>query len=530
MKNNMRLSFKLSHTSYSIIFTTLLYVISNALNMDKIVKWFHLGNGIDYAALIAYLLFGLCVFIIFFMLLAHRWIIKPLSIILIISSAAATYFIAKYNVAIDRTMIMNLVYTDSSEVSSLLSVQMLPYVLFLMVLPIYLVLKVEITFERPAKYLFSSLKIILLSFVIGASAVYAEFDSIHRAANLSRKYIVHSLVPVNVIRSSISAISHTIEPYFKRHKKPVEFTARVTSPDDLVVVLAIGETSRQKSFSLYGYEKNTNPALSKYKDLHLLNGIASIGTTLYALPEILEKNGVKLPAVTSKAGVDTACYVNYSLYDNCTVPGEVVAKDCGHNGSCYDEDVVPLLAKSLKSYQSGYKFVVLHMGGGSHGPTYSDRYPPEFQKFQPMCFEADVVNQCTPEQLYNSYDNTILYVDYVLDKVIRTLDKSGVPYVLIYLSDHGESLLEEGRVFHGMPPGIPLPPEQAQIPLIVKSSVPISIIKKAEYKQQDVFDTVLDLFSIDSNIDDKKDSFIKKSDNSSATIAKDKTGKGNNKN
>ena len=80
------------------------------------------------------------------------------------------------------------------------------------------------------------------------------------------------------------------------------------------------------------------------------------------------------------------------------------------------------------------------------------------------------------------------------------LDRSGVPYVFIYLSDHGESLMEGGVVFHGGPPGLALPAEQAQIPLIVKSSVPISIVGRREYRQPDLYDTVLDLFSIQSAI------------------------------
>jgi lipid A ethanolaminephosphotransferase len=154
---------------------------------------------------------------------------------------------------------------------------------------------------------------------------------------------------------------------------------------------------------------------------------------------------------------------------------------------------------------------VLHFGGGSHGPIYSDRYPPEYRQFQPMCTDADVANKCSIEQLYNSYDNTILYVDHVVAQAIRTLDSSKVPYVFIYLSDHGESLLEDGLLFHGMPPGMSLPAEQAQIPLIVKSSIPISIVRRPQYQQGDVFDTVLDLFSIQSKTFDKAGSFIKKS-------------------
>src|SRR6185312_9539700 len=93
---------------------------------------------------------------------------------------------------------------------------------------------------------------------------------------------------------------------------------------------------------------------------------------------------------------------------------------------------------------------------------------------------------------------------------IQTLDRSGVPYVFIYLSDHGESLLENGFMFHGLPPGVSLPPEQAQVPLIVKSSIPISIVGRTEYQQPDVFDSILDLFSIQSTFD-KTGSFIKKS-------------------
>jgi hypothetical protein len=223
-----------------------------------------------------------------------------------------------------------------------------------------------------------------------------------------------------------------------------------------------------------------------------------------------EQSGIKLTTIVSRAGIPTSCYVNYTLYDNCELPGETPVSNCGHGGKCYDEDVVPLLKSNVGTYALGYRFIVLHLGGGSHGPKYVDRYPPEFQQFEPMCTDADVINKCSLEQLYNAYDNSILYVDHVLGQVIQTLDQSGVPYVFVYLSDHGESLMEGGVMFHGGPPGMALPAEQAQIPLIVKSSVPISIVERAEYRQPDVYDTVLDLFSIQSATFDRAGSFIKK--------------------
>jgi hypothetical protein len=81
--------------------------------------------------------------------------------------------------------------------------------------------------------------------------------------------------------------------------------------------------------------------------------------------------------------------------------------------------------------------------------------------------------------------------------------------------------MEDGVMFHGMPPGIELPTEQSQIPLIVKSSVPISIARRAEYRQPDVFDTVLDLFSIETTRFDKAGSFIKRPGDSPRTMISD---------
>jgi len=65
-------------------------------------------------------------------------------------------------------------------------------------------------------------------------------------------------------------------------------------------------------------------------------------------------------------------------------------------------------------------------------------------------------------------------------------------------------------MFHGVPPGMPLPPEQAQIPLLVKSSVPVSIVPRREYQQPDVFDSVLDLFTIQAADFDRAGSFIER--------------------
>lgn len=504
-----RFRYQISHIRFSIGYSVLLFVVCNALNLERISKWFRQGEGVDYSALAAFLLAGLCLSTICFVLVAHRWTIKPFAILLTILSASGTYFISKYGVAIDSSMMQNAAHTDPMEVGQLLTLQMIPYVIFLVVVPVLLILAARISFAPSGRYLFGSLKLIGVALCITLASLFAEYNSILRAGNISNKFIVYSLVPINVISGSINAAAKSLRPYFRKSEKDVVVAARVMKPGNLVVVLAVGESSRRQNFSVYGYARNhTNPELEKLDGLHFLDALATRASTLYALPKILVKNDIKLATIVSRAGIPTSCLVYFTLYDNCAAVGETKATDCGHDGKCYDEDVIPLLEQNLGSYKSGYQFVVLHLGGGSHGPIYNDRLPPEFRRFKPTCDDADVANKCTRAQLYNSYDNTILYVDHVVALTIQALDRSRVPYVFIYLSDHGESLMEDGVMFHGMPPGMALPAGQARIPLIVKASVPISIAKRDEYGQPDVFDSVLGLFAIQSDKFDKAGSFI----------------------
>ncbi|MEJ1686492.1 sulfatase-like hydrolase/transferase, partial [Escherichia coli] len=81
-----------------------------------------------------------------------------------------------------------------------------------------------------------------------------------------------------------------------------------------------------------------------------------------------------------------------------------------------------VLFHNLDSYIDNLQqdgIIVLHTIG-SHGPTYYNRYPAAFRKFTPTC-DTNEIQGCTREQLTNTYDNTILYVDYVVDKAIKLL-------------------------------------------------------------------------------------------------------------
>ena len=103
---------------------------------------------------------------------------------------------------------------------------------------------------------------------------------------------------------------------------------------------------------------------------------------------------------------------------------------------------------------------------GSHGPTYYKRYPDKFKLFTPACDSANL-QDCTQEQIINSYDNTIAYTDYVISSVIDILKQNPqLQGSMLYVSDHGESLGENNLYLHGLPYAI-APDEQKKVPMIL---------------------------------------------------------------
>ena len=108
-----------------------------------------------------------------------------------------------------------------------------------------------------------SITLCSLAIVMALVLLYAQFNPIHRAANMSKKYILHQLIPLNHIQSIVSVIQDYVTSFLPEQDiKEIEVSAHTSSQNNLVVVLAVGESARQKNFSLYGYTRqNTNPIL-----------------------------------------------------------------------------------------------------------------------------------------------------------------------------------------------------------------------------------------------------------------------------
>jgi lipid A ethanolaminephosphotransferase len=287
-----------------------------------------------------------------------------------------------------------------------------------------------------------------------------------------------------------------------------------------VVVLIIGESARSANFSLYGYERETNPELRSRGAVALANArscatyttasvqcmLANVDTSntlihgYESLPSYLQRHGVDTVWRTRNWGEPP---IKVNTYDR----KKDLVKQCAGPNCNYDEALLAGLAERIAQSPSERIFIVLHQHG-SHGPDYSNRYPPDGERFRPVCASVQL-QDCTYETIVNAYDNTVLYTDHLLAGVIDTL--RAVPdavTAMLYVSDHGESLGEYGLYLHGTPYAL-APDVQKEIPYIVwtsdafrrrKTLAADKVLAHAKHAQMTVFHSVMGAFDMRSAV------------------------------
>jgi lipid A ethanolaminephosphotransferase len=221
--------------------------------------------------------------------------------------------------------------------------------------------------------------------------------------------------------------------------------------------------------------------------------------------DILQRSGINVLWLDnnsdSKGVADRIPYKSYKTSENNSI--------C--DIECRDEGMLIDLQQYIDAHPKGDIFIVLHQIG-NHGPAYYKRYPASFEKFTPTC-KTNQLDQCTNEEISNAYDNALLYTDYFLSKTINLLEKNNAKFeaALFYISDHGESLGENGLYLHGLPYMI-APESQTHVPLIMwfsesfdENEINLELLKsrsKDEFSHDNIFHTILGLMEIKTEIYD----------------------------
>ncbi|MDE1313995.1 MULTISPECIES: phosphoethanolamine--lipid A transferase [Vibrio] len=449
-------------------------------------------DGVKIGFVISIPIFFLATFNFLFNLFSWPWLTKPFFALLILLSAAVSYAGFNYGTLFDSDMIANIVETDSSEAGSYFSLYSLVWMIGMGIIPALLLIITPIQKNKSFFNLIlrklTSMAISLV--VIGTVAMmyYQDYASVGR----NNSYLRQLIIPTQLVYSIGKYVHRTYlaTPIIYREigldakQMPQALSAATDKPT--LVVFVLGETARSQNYQLNGYNRPTN-SYTKALNVISFQDVSSCGTaTAVSVPcmfssftrdnysrqaadnqdnflDILKRAQVGLFWIENDGGDKNVA----KNIDKIEIDRSRVDELC--NGqTCYDMAMLENFEKNIDKMQ-GNRMLLMHLIG-SHGPTYFQRYPQDKKVFQPDCPRADIEN-CTVDQIINTYDNTILYTDYVIAQTIEKLKTLEDKYntALIYISDHGESLGENGLFLHGMPYGL-APAYQTQVPMMFWTS------------------------------------------------------------
>lgn len=404
-----------------------------------------------------------------YMLLAGCWkrtgLLSLLSLPLMILCAFQVVLLYLYGesiIAID--MFLNVVTTNFTEATSLLN-NLIPSIVCVCLLYLPpLVLGIVLT--RKKWYATRGQRRPML--IAGAVAAAAGIVFFGMAYGIDRDYRPErKLFPVNVICNMFEAAERTEQTCrYAETSASFRFDARPTRQDSAeVYVLVIGETSRADNWQLAGYDRPTNPRLSRRSGITFFDKVLSESNTTHKSVPLLmshissEEFGDSLTRVKGiidafkEAGFRTA-WISNQQHNGSYIDFFGEQADSVHflvdDGRLHpDTDVVPVLRQFLNDNSGQPTFIAIHTYG-SHF-VYRDRYPRAEAFFTPE--NQSQAENSNRDQLINAYDNTIRYTDIVLDSIIGAVEATGRPAGLLYLSDHGEDIFDDsrGRFLHASP-------------------------------------------------------------------------------
>ncbi len=383
--------------------------------------------------------FGVMGFVYFLTL--HRYLFYGIFLPLFFIAAMFSYWGYTLDVHPDPGIIKILFETKPDIVAEMIS---LPFVLYVVLVSGVAVL-LSVLYRRRTRVPFLS----PYTWIALAGVMSFFVVEHYRCCTYSRR------LPYNIL--------YSVAGYLKQPEvKPVPPEGDIYSPvDSLNIVLVWGESVRADHLPANGYPRNTFPRLSKRGNTVSFSRVFTPYTyTASSLPRILSNASVRdtvvsevvsIYSVLNRVGYETVWIGNQSpekSYEPFIDENKVVRLiDRLHSSlsfrKAYDGEMLPVF-DSL--YRPGRKQCISLHTIGSHW-YYEVRYPDSFRKFLPVV-RSKHIGSASPEQMINSYDNTLLYLDYFLDGLIERLSKDGTYSILLYLSDHGEILGEDGKFLH----------------------------------------------------------------------------------
>lgn len=289
------------------------------------------------------------------------------------------------------------------------------------------------------------------------------------------------------------------------------------------IIFILDESVGGKYLSLNNFSKKTTPFLDSIEGTLLKNlGLAVSGTNCSGSSNIILMSGANSSKIPDKLGItmlkqpNIFQYMKKAGYKTAYISGQsknellqnfMRKEDLNYVDFFYqpyeshERSMLPLIPENnlikninlfLNENKDSLHFVFV-VKSGSHFP-YESSYPIEYKKFEPTLKIAENIDLSKIDLMTNSYLNSLQYgVDYFFKYFLNSISLEET--VIIYTSDHGQSLLENNIIStHCTARNTPL--SQGIVPMFIihqKGDITFEKLPKDIYSHFNLFPTFLEL-------------------------------------
>lgn len=225
-------------------------------------------------------------------------------------------------------------------------------------------------------------------------------------------------------------------------------TRTESAPNDSireVYIFGVGESVRWDHTSFSNYERNTTPELKATEGLVSFNNYHSTATLTY----------YSVPVMISRATSDD---FNLHYREKCI---SQAFKECGFRTYvistgkllAHDPDLTRGTDEIIDIRHDSLSLAIIDSITAIHPKTmfivqmmqshsYYGNFTPECDLYHPNLITD---GEATEEGYTNAYDNSIVYTDKLIARMLRLLDRPATQAAFIYASDHGEIPIPHGH-------------------------------------------------------------------------------------
>lgn len=264
-------------------------------------------------------------------------------------------------------------------------------------------------------------------------------------------------------------------------------------------VIVIGESTTSRNMSLYGYNRNTNPILSKQKDISVFTDVISphAGTTESISKSLSLQNYEKSSKTLAGSIMQLLNAANYETYwisnqqpvgfAETDITKVVYANrnklylntEGTEELNQYDDVIFDKIDEVINTESDTNKVLFIHIQGTHF--YYKNRYPNSFNFFKDKP-KTKIAKQESEFKTINEYDNAVLYNDFIIDSIINKIKRKHAESFLLYFSDHGE------EVFHT----IKFAGHNDDVGTLPMFQIPFLLWQSKSFKEKNIIQTDLD--------------------------------------